>query len=306
MYPSQRAGALMVVLSALCFAAKAIFAKLAYRQGADPTLVLALRMGFALPFFALAALRPGGPLETPLDWRAYLRLLVLGSVGYYLASLLDFMGLAYVSAGLERLILFLYPTIVIAFNAAFYRERVGKRLLQAVLLGYSGVGLVVWSDRVTGGKHVALGSVLVFLGAIAYAFYLSGSQSLIMRYGSTRVTSHALVVACLCAISHFLLARGYPELLAQPREVILLAAATGLIATVLPAFLLTAGIKRLGASKASLLGTIGPVSTLLLAYWFLDEPVTWLQIAGSVLVLLGVFRVSQAPRPLVQRTRTME
>jgi drug/metabolite transporter (DMT)-like permease len=283
-------------VSAVCFSAKAIFAKLAYRHGADPTTVLGLRMAFALPFFALAALRPHAPRLTK---RELLHLFVLGSVGYYLASLFDFLGLSYVSAGLERLILFLYPTIVIAFNALFYRERVGARLWQAVALGYTGVGLVVWSDRMIGGSDVALGSALVFMGAITYAFYLSGSQPLIMRHGSTRVTSYALVVACSCAIVQFLTTRGFSPL---PSEVLWLAAATGVVATVIPAFLLTAGIQRLGASRASLIGTVGPVSTLLLAYQFLDEPVTWLQIAGSALVLLGVFRVSQPARSIDERS----
>jgi len=247
-------------------------------------------MAFALPFFALVAMRPRAPLEQAMTKRELLQFFVLGSFGYYLASLFDFLGLAYVSAGLERLILFLYPTIVIAFNALFYRERVGRRLWQAVVLGYSGVGLVVWSDRAIGGSNLALGSGLVFLGAIVYAFYLSGSQPLIMRHGSMRVTSCVLVVACTIAIVQFLLMRGLQPISV---EVIWLAAATGVVATVIPAFLLTAGIKRLGASRASLIGTAGPVSTLLLAHEFLDEPVTWLQLAGSALVLLGVFRVSQ-------------
>ncbi|MBC7171766.1 MAG: DMT family transporter, partial [Polyangiaceae bacterium] len=188
-------GVAMVVLSAVCFSAKAIFAKLAYRHGADPSTVLMLRMVFALPFFALGALaseRRGG---IPLERSERIRLVLLGSGGYYLASLFDFVGLEYVSASLERLILFLYPTIVVVLNAFFFRERLSSRVVWALLLSYGGVGLVFVSDRATGGPNVALGSSLVFLGALAYAFYLAFSQPLIAKHGSTRVTSHVLVVA---------------------------------------------------------------------------------------------------------------
>ncbi|MDB4973172.1 MAG: hypothetical protein JWN48_1513 [Myxococcaceae bacterium] len=285
----------MVLSSAILFSAKAIFAKLAYRYGADATTVLTFRMALALPFFSLGLFTPREPNEPRVSPREWLSLLALGSFGYYLASLFDFMGLTYVSAGLERLILFLYPTIVILLNVVFHRERPSPRLWQALLLSYGGVGLVVWSDRLSGGANVALGSTLVFLGAIAYAFYLSFSQRLIMRHGSTRVTSHILVVACCCSIAQFALAGDYQRL-AQPWQVYVLCAATAVPSTVVPAFLLTAGIKRLGASHASLLGTVGPVSTLLFAYWFLDEPVTLLQVVGSALVLLGVFRVAQQRR----------
>lgn len=296
---SSHAGTLMVVLSAVCFSAKAIFAKLAYRHGVDPLTLLALRAAFALPFFALAGIhaarRPGAQ---PFTLREHGALFLLGSVGYYAASLLDFIGLTYVSAGLERLILFLYPTMVIALNVVFHSERPSRRLLDAVLLSYGGVGLVVWNDRVSGSTRVALGSALVFLSAVTYAGYIAFSQRLILRHGSTRVTGYILVVTCLCALAQFSLQRDI-HALAQPREVIVLAAATGILATVIPAFLLTAGMKRLGTSKASLLGTIGPVSTLFFAAIWLDEPITLLQIAGSALVLFGIWRISQtaAPRP---------
>lgn len=286
-------GVLMVLTSAVCFSAKAVFAKVAYRYGADPSTVLTLRMAFALPFFALGLLGNPAPGAPPMVSRERLQLFALGSFGYYAASLFDFMGLAYVSAGLERLILFLYPTIVILLKALFHRERISSRVWQALALSYGGVGMVVWSDRLAYGPDVALGSVLVFLGAVAYAFYLAFSQELIMRHGSARVTSHVLVVACLCALLQFALQGNYARL-QQPWPVYALCAATGLLATVLPAFLLTAGIRRMGASRASLVGTIGPVSTLLLAYWLLDEHVTLLQLAGSSLVLLGVWRVGTA------------
>ena len=291
------AGMLMVMLSAVCFSAKSIFAKLAYRYGVDPITLLTLRALVALPFFALLALQSGRrPGALRLSARERLQLFALGSAGYYLASWLDFVGLQYVSAGLERLILFLYPTMVIALNIVFHRERPTRSLFDAVLLSYGGVGLVVWNDRVSGGSNVALGSTLIFISAIAYAGYIAFSQNLILRHGSTRVTGHILSVTCLCALAQFAL-EGDVGRLRQPWQVLLLGLATGLIATVVPALLLTAGMKRLGTSKASLLGTIGPVSTLFLAAWTLDEPITLLQLTGSGLVLFGIWRVSRAKAP---------
>src|SRR5690606_13103234 len=218
--------------------------------------------------------------------------ILLGSAGYYLASLFDFAGLLYISASLERLILFLYPTMVLLMTAALYGERLGPRTLVALALSYGGVGLVFVNDRVVGGSDVVLGSGLVFLAALTYAFYLAGSQPLIESHGSTRVTSHVLVVACLCVVAQFVVEADFGRLV-QPMEVYALALATGIVATVIPAFLLTAGIARLGAGRASLIGTVGPVSTIALAYIFLDEPLTLLQVVGSALVLLGVVVVSR-------------
>jgi drug/metabolite transporter (DMT)-like permease len=279
------AGALMVMLSAIFFSAKAVFAKLAYRYGADAGTVLTLRMAFALPFFVAAGIHASRrPLAARLTGRERLLLFALGSVGYYLAALFDFLGLQYVSASVERLILFLYPTLVVLMNAVFHRERIGRRTVATLALSYAGVGLVVWSDRPASGPNLALGTGLVFLGAIAYAFYLSFSQPLIVRHGSSRVTGHVLVVACLCALAHFAAEARFGRL-RQPWQVFALCAAVGVVATVLPAYLLTAGIKRLGASRASVIGTIGPVATLLLAHWVLDEPITAMQVAGAALVI---------------------
>lgn len=289
----------MVMASAICFSAKAVFAKLAYRHGADASTVLTLRMLFAMPFYAVTAYvtsrKPGVPGFTRREW---LRLLALGSFGYYFASLFDFLGLKYVTAGLERLILFLYPTLVIVMNAVWHREPITARTVRALLLSYGGVGLVVYSDRLSGGSNVALGGTLVFMGAVAYAFYLAFSQPLLVRHGSLRVTSIVLVVSSCCVFTQFAVEADFTRL-AQPWQVFALCAATGLVATVIPAFLLAAGMQRLGASRASLIGTVGPVSTLVLAYMVLDEPLTLIQVAGSCLVLLGVWMVSA--RPLVKQ-----
>ena len=295
---ASHSGALMVMVSAVCFSAKAIFAKLAYRYGADASTVLGLRMAFSLPFFALAAYYGGQkPGAAPFTRRELTTLVLLGSAGYYLASALDFQGLTLISAGLERLILFLYPTLVILLNALLRGERITARIARALALSYGGVALVVWSDRLVGGSDVTLGSALIFASAIAYSGYLVFSQPLILRHGSTRVTSCALVITALCALLQFFATKDL-EQLRQPWQVIALCVATALVATVVPAFLLAAGMKRLGTSRASLIATVGPVSTLLLAYWFLNEPLTVIQVVGSCLVLVGVWLVSaRGPTP---------
>jgi drug/metabolite transporter (DMT)-like permease len=283
----------MVMLSAVGFSAKAIFAKLAYRYGADASTVLGLRMAFALPFFAIIAVRGGRERGAVRFTRRELGTMFLaGSAGYYLASALDFQGLTLISAGLERLILFLYPTLVVLVNVFVRRERVTARILWALALCYGGVLLVVWSDRLVLGSDVALGSALVFASAIAYTGYLILSQPLLVRHGSMRVTSCALVVTALCALTQFCVSHDPRALGQQPWQVIALCLATALVATLVPAFLLAAGMRRLGTSRASLIATVGPVSTLLLAYWFLDEPLTAMQVLGSSLVLVGVWMVS--------------
>jgi drug/metabolite transporter (DMT)-like permease len=288
-------GALMVVVSAVCFSAKAVFAKLAYRYGADASTVLTLRMGFSLPFFAAAGWLGGRrPGAVPFTQRERWQLALLGSAGYYLASWLDFQGLTLISAGLERLILFLYPTLVILFNVARRGERISRRVAAALALCYGGVALVVWNDRLAGGADVAFGSTLVFASALAYAGYLVFSQPLVLRHGSTRVTSWILVATAFCALGQFALEQRGARLV-QPWQVYALGGAIALGATVVPAFLLAAGMKRLGTSRASLIATVGPVSTLLLAYWLLDEPIGSAQLLGSALVLFGVWLVG-APR----------
>jgi drug/metabolite transporter (DMT)-like permease len=286
-------GTLMVLVSAVCFSAKAIFAKLAYRYGVDADTVITLRMLFALPFFAAAGfVSSARARDVPLTARERLRIALLGSLGYYLASWLDFQGLVWVSAGLERLILFLYPTLVILLNVVLRLERVDARVGRSLLLCYGGVALVVYNDRLSGGSNVPLGSALVFAGALVYAGYLVFSQPLLLRHGSTRITSWTLVATTFAALAEFA-AAGRFERLMQPAPVLWLCAATALVATVAPAFLLAAGMRRLGTSRASVLATVGPVSTLLLAYWFLDEPLTLVQLVGSSLVLLGVWNIGR-------------
>ena len=218
-------------------------------------------------------------------------LLFLGVIGYYLASLLDFMGLELIPAGLERLILFLYPTFVVLLTAGIYRRRIGRASGLALLLSYVGIGLVYGVAPMDSTVDVTLGALLVLGSALAFAVYMTLSGHVIPRFGSRRFTAYSMSVACAVTIGHFLISRPITQLEVS-EDVIMLAIALALLSTVLPAFLMNAGIRRLGADQAAIIGTIGPVSTLVLAYLVLDETLTPPQIIGAALVLIGVLLVS--------------
>ncbi len=287
----------LAAFGAIAFSGKAIIVKLGYRHGADAITLIALRMAVALPFFAAiawyAARRPDVVRLTTVDrWKV----VALGFTGYYLASYLDFLGLEYVSASLERLILYLNPTIVLLIGVLAFHRRVTGRQVAALLLGYGGVVLAFAHDFHLGGSSIVLGSALVFGSALSYAVYLVGSGELLKRVGTLRLTAYASCIASLCCIAHFALTRPVASLDTLPGPVYGLSLLNGTMCTVVPVFAVMMAIRRLGASVASQIGMIGPVSTILLADLLLDERMGPLQIAGTVLVMVGVFIVSQRGR----------
>ena len=299
------AGVALAVLGAIAFSGKAIIVKLGYRHGADAITLIALRMAVALPFFAIVAFhasrRPGVvALSTADRWR----IAGLGVLGYYLASYLDFLGLAYVSASLERLILYLNPTLVLLIGMVFFARRVGGRQVVALGLGYGGVVIAFAHDFHVGGRDIVLGSALVFASALAYAIYLVGSGELLKRVGTVRLTAYASCVAAACCLLHFALTRPLGLLFVLPAPVYGLSLLNGTVCTVLPVFAVMAAVGRLGASVASQIGMVGPVSTIVLADLLLDERMGPLQIVGTVLVMIGVFVVSQkSPQPAARHSR---
>lgn len=285
-------GALCVVGSAVAFSAKAVIAKVAYRHGADPATVLSLRFSFALPFFVLAALATSRG-RAALPRRDWAKIVGLGVVGYYGASALDFYGLLYISAGLERLILFVYPTLVVLMGALLFGTPITRRIVVALLLTYAGVALAVKTETAgVGGEQLWLGVSLVFVGTIAYAGYLVGGGQLIPRLGAVRFTSLALIVATLAMLVHFAVVGG--SFFGHSPLVYVYGIVLGLVCTVLPVFLLAEGIRRIGAGPASIIGAVGPVSTIALAHFALGEPVHALQLVGTVLVLVGATVVARA------------
>jgi drug/metabolite transporter (DMT)-like permease len=292
-------GAGLVVASAVAFSAKAVVAKRMYAEGVDAITTLSLRMAFAAPVYVVVAFWSSRGARA-LTGRERLGIAVLGGGGYYGSAALDFVGLHYVSAGLERLILFTYPTIVVLLSALALGEPVRKHQVAALVMTYAGIALVLRSELDSSGANaaldgnVALGSALIFASSVLYASYLVGSTSLIRRLGSRRFTALALLAATTgvllqCALSGRSL-RGHTG------TVYGLGLLMGLMCTVFPTFALAEGIQRLGPGPSAILGTVGPVSTLFLAYWVLGEPITALQVGGTALVLAGATAVAWRSR----------
>jgi len=291
----------MVLVAATGFAFKAILIKILYAEFAvDPETLLALRLLFSLPFFALMALLSHGGARAldARDWRA---LTALGFIGYYLSSYLDFLGLQYISAGLERLILFLQPTIVVLLSAFFFKTRIRRHHVISIALSYGGIALVFFSNlKIAQDPHViTLGSGLVFLSALTYACYLLGSGWAIPRIGAARFTGFASMIACGFATGQFFVNHGAAGLV-QPPKVYWLSLAMALVSTVMPIWLMAEGVKRIGANQVSMIGAIGPVITIYFGWLILNEPITPVQIAGAVLVLAGVLLVSLKVEAIVK------
>ncbi|WP_347987904.1 DMT family transporter [Methylomonas sp. AM2-LC] len=290
--PKTLLGFTLATLAAIGFSTKAILVKLAYHYPVDAVTLLALRMLFSAPFFLLIALRHAhSNQQTPLNRKDYLALLVLGFSGYYLSSLFDFIGLQYISAGLERLILFLYPTLVVILSAVFLRKPFGRKELLAMLLSYSGIGVVVFDQLHIQAEHLWLGAGFVFASTLTYAFYLIGTGEFVVKIGASRFTAYAMLVACLATVVQFLCTHPI-QALDLPMQVYQYSVVMAIFSTVLPVFMLSAAIRMIGSSHTSLIGSLGPVSTLLLATVFLGETLTNLQIGGAVLVMLGVFSLT--------------
>jgi drug/metabolite transporter (DMT)-like permease len=285
-------GAALVFVGAVLFSGKAVLVKLAYGYQVDPVALLSMRMLFALPFFLVIAFFSGRRAEqVQLNQRDWLAVLALGIVGYYLASLFDFLGLQYISAGLERLILFVYPTLVVVLSAIFYGIKIGKREYRALLLTYLGIFVVFYHDLSLNQSGVVIGSLLIFASAFTYAIYLMGSGRLIPKLGSVRFTAYAMIVSSVAVLAHYAVIHGFARW-DFPAEVYILGLIMAVFATVLPAFLLSEGIRLIGSGRASIVGSVGPVSTIVLAYMFLNESITMYQLLGTALVLVGVLTVS--------------
>src|SRR6478752_6583556 len=289
-------GPLFAVLGVLGFSFKAILIKLAYAWSpVDPVSLMTLRMLYSAPFFVAIAWWAGrAPGAAPIAGRDWRLLLGLGFIGYYLSSLLDFIGLQYVTASLERLVLFLYPTIVVLLSALFLSQPVTRRAAIALALSYAGIALALWHDiRVTGDPaSIALGSALVFASALGYAIYLVAAGGIIARLGSSRFIAWAMLASTAYIVAQFVLTRP-PSALRLPISVHALTLAMAVFCTVLPTWMIAESIRRMGASTASLIGSLGPLFTIGFGALLLGEPVNVLQLAGVALVLTGVILVSQ-------------
>ncbi len=291
-------GVFFALLAAIGFSAKAILVKLAYLEQVDTITLMALRMVFAAPFFIVAAIWVNRRDHVPLRGQDWSAVIALGLLGYYLSSLLDFLGLLYISAGLERLILFLYPTLTVILSALIFKQPIGRKVMVAMALSYAGIVLVFFHDvgmSQRGGEpshaDVLLGAGLVFASALSYSSYLVGAGHAIQRMGATRFTAYASIVASIASILQFLLTHSLSALNLN-LHAYELSIAMAIFSTVLPVFLLSYAIHHIGSSRSSLIGSVGPVATIVLAYFFLGEAVSLLQVGGTLLVLAGVVTIS--------------
>lgn len=284
-------GLLLAALGAIAFSGKAIIVKLAYRYGVDAVTLITYRMLIALPLF-LALAGWAGRDKPALARRDWLAVVGLGFTGYYLASFLDFAGLAYVSASFERLILYLNPTLVLAMGVVFFKRRTTRRQLVALAVSYGGVSLVFGHELTAAGPHVALGAVLVFGSAVSYAVYLLYSGEVVRRLGALRLTGLATSVACLFCIAQFLVLRPLTALAVAP-QVVWLSLLNATLCTFVPVLMVMMAIERIGATVAAQTGMIGPVATILMGVVILGEPFTAWIAAGTVLVLLGIWLLAR-------------
>lgn len=289
-------GFFLAVVGAVLFSAKAIVAKLTYRYGVDALTVIGFRMLFSMPFFAVVTLIQCWRVRTgklaALSRQDSVRILVLGFIGYYLSSYLDFVGLQYITAGLERLILFLAPTFVLLISALYLKRRITARQWLAMALSYGGVVLAFINDLSFAGSNVLLGAGFVLASAFTYAIYLISSGEVVKRIGSTRLVAYAMTASTVYALIHFVSLKGWQGLV-QPVEVYQLSLVHAVLNTFFPTFMIMWSVARIGAPMTSQLGMVGPVSVLFLAWWLLGEPITGLQLAGTGLVLAGMIVLSR-------------
>jgi drug/metabolite transporter (DMT)-like permease len=290
-------GILFALLGAVCFSTKAIFVKLAYRDtNIDALTLLAWRMIFSVPFFVGAAVFSSSKTDNvKFTTRQWLYIALIGCLGYYISSLLDFLGLQYISAGMERLILFIYPTLVLLMSALIFKVRIKPMQWLALLITYVGLAVAFFGEVDFGSsqkKDFLLGSVLIFICAFTYAAYIVGSGRLIPKVGATKFNSYAMSFASIGVLLHFAFFSDV-SLLHLPKLVYVYSFLMAVFSTVIPSYLVTAAINRIGSDNAAIVGSVGPVSTIALAFFFLNEEIIVWQVVGTVLILAGVLIIGK-------------
>ncbi|MEQ8337827.1 MAG: DMT family transporter [Cyclobacteriaceae bacterium] len=294
--PNKAFSVFLGILGVLMFSSKAVMVKLAYQFEVDTITLLLLRMLFSLPFYLaviawhrLKTNRSTESKKAALTGKDFGYLILFGFLGYYLASYFDFLGLNYIKAGLERIILFLYPTLVLLISWIALGQKITRQQLLGVIITYLGVvGIFAAELNLSVQENVWVGGILIFLSALTYGSYIVGSGWLIPKFGATLFTSYAMVVSCICVILHYLITTDTP-LFELASEVYVIGLLMAVFATVIPSYLISYSIKGLGASNFSILGSLGPVSTIVLAWIFLDETMTWFQLVGAIVVITGIY-----------------
>ena len=285
-------GILLGILGIVLFSSKAVMVKLAYQYQVDALSILFLRMLFSFPFYLVIAVfyskqeNPGVIVKNDYVWLAF-----FGMVGYYLSSYFDFVGLVYIKASLERIILFLYPTLILIFNKLFLKKPISFTQAIAIFLTYIGIVITFWGEVVISGSDTYLGSFFILLCAITYATYLVGSGWLIPKFGVVKFTAYAMLISCICVFIHYGLFSKI-SLFSYSWQVYVLGFLIAIFATVIPSFLVSESINRISSSNFAVIAGFGPISTIILAGIFLNERLTLLQLFGALVVIFGILLVS--------------
>ncbi len=288
-------GAILIFIGAVLFAGKAVIVKWLYiHHPIDTVSLLALRMLFSLPFYILILVwhKKKSIENIKLSTKEWAWMLAIGLLGYYLASFFDFWGLQYISASVERLVLFIYPTIVVVISAIFFKKPIQKLQYIALIITYLGIILAFVPDlRLGGQKNLFFGAFLIFMSSFTYALYLIGNGEMVKKLGTTLFTCYAMIISTVMVVIHYFITVNGQLFNYEPivyKQVIIMA----IFCTVIPSFLVSEGIKRVGSSNAAIIGSVGPVATIFMATYFLHESFNEWQIGGTVCILVGVFMIS--------------
>tara|TARA_R110001583_G_scaffold9945_4_gene46295 strand:+ start:629 stop:1519 length:891 start_codon:yes stop_codon:yes gene_type:complete len=288
----MKVGMLLALFGTLLFSLKSIFIKFAYAQGLDANSVLVLRMAIAVPFYIVILIflfykRKNVPSNSPISKKIILQVFGLGFLGYYLSSLLDLMGLEYISAQLERLTLFTYPFLVAIIGYFMFKQPLTRRLITSLFISYAGLWVVMGQELQITGNNVLLGTSLVMGAALSFSFYVLLSKPMIQYLGSLLFTSLAMTASSLLVFAHGAVQIDFANLIITGEAwswLILLA----IFSTVLPSFMMSEAIQRIGPTQTGVMGTLGPIFTIILAIYLLDEPITIYMIIGMLMVTCGV------------------
>lgn len=292
---SKYIGIISAISGAVLFSLKPVLIKLIYNIEKIETIeLLVLRMLISLPFYIVILFYFLSPTRVNHQIKTYWKSMIsLGFIGFYLASYLDFWGLQYISAGLERAIIFLNPTIVVILGAFFLKKKISWQQTLAIVLSYCGIMLAFMTNTQLGNQeNILLGALLVFGSAFFYALYLIGSEIYLNKIGTVPFTCYTMIVAFVFIFAHYIMDKPLSRLFQFDKQIYVLATIMAIVSTILPSFLFSEGIKRIGAANGSIIGGIGPISTIVLAYIILAEAIGLWQLVGTGLVILGVLIIS--------------
>jgi len=287
-------GVILAIVGALMFSSKAILVKFSYGYGLDKLSLLFLRMSFAFPVYLIIAIAQNRKSKsTGLSKKDWLVLIAIGIIGYYFASFLDFWGLQYIGAGMERLILFLYPTMTVILGAIILKKKIKKVQVLAIALAYIGIGIAFYDKiKEEQNEDFWFGAGLVFLSALTFSFYLIGSEKLVSKLGVLKFTSYCMVISCIAVMIHFNI-QSDTSILSYSWKAYTTALCVAVFNTIIPSFIISSAIYRIGSAKTSILSSVGPVFVLIVAAIFLGEEITITKVAGAFVVIAGVWLISK-------------